>query len=491
MRVPKLGNLTFLCFGGAVLRNREQYNMGKGKAILSKISIANLKKTYYYLKKNGVKAALFAVQERMQKTPYDNYWYKAPDEAELKMQREKSFSLEAPVTFSLLIPAYNTNPEYLQELLESLRAQTYPFWEAVIADASSDITSENSVAQVVKSYITENGEERIRYIRLKKNEGISENTNQALACATGDYTGLLDHDDLLTPDALYENAIRIMEKKDSLPLLLYSDEDKCDETGANYYEVYKKQDFNLDLLLSNNYICHFTVMNTKLMQKLQFRCNFDGSQDYDLVLRGVSEILPDESRIIHIPKVLYHWRCHSGSTAVNPQSKRYAYEAGKNALEDFLKARGWKGSVYHTKHLGFFKIDYEPDIFTAREDIGVIGGKILNGKNKITGGIYDVHGRCPYEGLEQNFSGYMHQASLKQDAYAVDIRCMRVRKDLWEIFERITGVTYVESPETGLFESGNCPPDTDWGAVSKAFCEAVTRLGYRILWNPEQIVKKN
>ena len=126
--MPKLGNLEFLCFGGAVLRNREQYNMGKGKAILSKISIANLKKTYYYLKKNGVKAALFAVQERMQKTPYDDYKYEVPDEDVLKKQREMSRLFENPVTISLLVPAYNTNPGFMQELLESVSTQTYPYW---------------------------------------------------------------------------------------------------------------------------------------------------------------------------------------------------------------------------------------------------------------------------------------------------------------------------------------------------------------------------
>lgn len=464
--------------------------MSKGKAILAKISIANLKKTYYYLKKNGIKAALFAVQERMTKSPYDDYTYIAPDEETLEKQRQESQNIDNPVTFSILVPAYNTDPKYLVELLESLSNQTYPYWELVLADASSDVTSEECVKNIVKDYIEENGEERIRYIRLEKNEGISDNTNQALKHATSEYAALLDHDDLLTPDALYENAIRIMESRktdDGELLLLYSDEDKCDETGANYYEIHKKEDFNLDLLLSNNYICHFVVMHMDLMQKLQFRCNFDGSQDYDLILRGVSAILPDESKIRHIPLCLYHWRCHSGSTAVNPQSKLYAYESGKRAIEDFLHNKGWKGEVSHTKHLGFFRTEYKPDIFTARPDIGVVGGKIFGKSGKITGGIYREDGTCPYEGMPEHYSGYMHKASLQQNAYAVDIRCMKVRKELQEIFREATGVIYEEIPKNGLFDTSLLPMDTDWKGLSIKFCNAVAQQNYKILWDPELV----
>ncbi len=461
--------------------------MGKGKAILSKASIANLKKTYYYLKKNGLRAALFAVGERLEKGPYDDYKYESPSEEILENQRNESFDMGNPITISILVPAYNTAPEYMDALLDSVCAQTYPYWELIIADASEDCKSDESVAQVVRDYIEEHGEERIRYVHLPENAGISNNTNCALEYATGEFTALLDHDDLLTPDALYENAVRILN--DNSIEILYSDEDKCDETGEKYYEVYKKPDFNLGLLMSNNYICHFTVMKTKMMQKLQFRCNFDGSQDYDLILRGVLEILPDECKIAHIPQVLYHWRCHSGSTAVNPQSKLYAYEAGQRALEDFLKAKGWNGVVTHTNHLGFFKISYEPDIFEARNDVGVVGGRLIGTGNKIAGGIYDKNGECPYEGLRKEYGGYMHQAVLSQDAYAVDIRCMRVRPELYELFEEITGVTYAENQATSLFDSDTMPRDTDWVKVSMEFCKAVKEEGYRVYWTPELTAK--
>lgn len=457
--------------------------MEKGKAVLAKASAANLKKTYYYLKKNGLRAALFAVRERLGRTPYAEYDYVLPEEAVLEAQRRESASFSEPVTISLLVPAYNTEPAYLCALLDSVCNQTYPYWELVLADAST----EPAVEKIVRSYMKEKQESRIRYLKLEKNEGISGNSNQALKYAAGEYTGLLDHDDLLAPDALYENAVRILKgrQSDTEPLLLYSDEDKCDESGENYYEVYKKKDFNLDLLLSNNYICHFLVMRTDLMQKLQFRCNFDGSQDYDLVLRGVAEILPEEKKICHIPKVLYHWRCHSGSTAVNPQSKRYAYEAGKAALEDFLRRQGFGGSVSHTRHLGFFRITYEPDVFTARPDVGVLGGRLINRRNKVAGGIYEAEGSCPYQELHAVFSGYMHQAMLQQDADAVDIRCIRIREELWEIFNKITGVTYREERDTGLFDSSLLPADTDWTGLSRQFCQAAREQQYRILWDPE------
>lgn len=452
---------------------------------MGKVNLANFKKTYYYLKKNGVKATFTAVCERLKRNPLDAYVYERPSEAELLRQRREVY--EDPVTISLLVPAYNTKREYLDALLLSVWEQTYPHWELVLADAGTD----SDAREAVEEFIRERKETRIRYVRLNTNEGIAANSNRGLEEVTGDYVGLLDHDDLLTPDALYENAVRIMDakKRGSTLKILYSDEDKCDEKGESYYEVYRKKDFNLDLLLSNNYICHFTVMETAMMKKLKFRCNFDGSQDYDLILRGVAEILPDERKISHVPKVLYHWRCHAGSTAVNPESKRYAYDAGKRAIEDFLRERGIRGNVEATKHLGFFRVRYEPAVFEARKDIGVLGGRLLDRKNRVAGGIYDCMGICPYAGLAAGFSGYMHQASLAQDAKIVDIRFMKVRKELWKLFEEITGIPYREAAESGFFDIGLLPNDTDYFDISRRVCEAVTAKGFRILWDPEETLK--
>ena len=283
---------------------------------------------------------------------------------------------------------------------------------------------------------------------------------------------------------------------------------------AKFYEPHRKPGLNLDLLFSNNYICHFLVMKRELMQELGFRQKFDGAQDYDLTLRAVGKLIYEEKRgrdaVAHIPKTLYHWRCHTASTAENPESKRYAYEAGKMALEDFLEKRGWEGEVHHTLHLGFYRIQYKKDIFMQREEAGVIGGKLVDRRGRIVGGIYNARGKCPYFGLNRNFSGYMHRAGLNQEAYAVDLRCMRVRKELRGIFEDVFGIPYEETPGKGggwfpyeksnsYFPRGLAGRKGIKGNVGRQmqqqkerelrrqcmeFGERVRKAGYTVIWTP-------
>lgn len=214
--------------------------------------------------------------------------------------------------------------------------QSYPHWELILADATEDRSVEETLMQqgFLKEQPTDGETEpvaadpRIRYVHLKENAGIAANTNQALPYAKGEYIGLLDHDDVLTPDALYEMADAVTQAYDRgvKAAFIYSDEDKCDGEETRYYDPNHKENFNYDLILSNNYICHFLVMDAELMKRLQFRPECDGAQDYDLVLRAVAEVLATdgqagEKSILHIPKVLYHWRCHEASTAANPHSK--------------------------------------------------------------------------------------------------------------------------------------------------------------------------
>lgn len=432
---------------------------------------ANVKKTIYYLKKNGIKDTFYAVYERLQK--------KEPEEAfreisakEEASQRETVW--DKPVKISIVVPVYHTNRAYYKAMIESVLSQTYPFFELILADAGA----EDELKQIVEQY----KDSRIIYKILEENSGISKNTNAALKWVTGEYVGLLDHDDLLTKDALYEMACKIHQGKQGVEKwMLYSDEDKCDEKASRFYETHHKQEFNLDLLLSNNYICHFLVMKTELMQKLQFRCNFDGSQDYDLVLRGVSELFATPEAICHIPKVLYHWRCHNDSTAANPQSKRYAYEAGKRAVEDFLKVHQWHAFVSHLKHLGFYHVEYEPNVFTSREDVGVLGAKILGKNRKIKFG--------PYAGLHQNFSGYMHKASLQQDVNMMDIRGMIIREELIPLFKEVIGYEYRIDSKTGCFDYSELPKDYNYELNSQKFSQAVLQAGYRILWDPQFTIK--
>jgi len=340
--------------------------------------------------------------------------------------------------------------------------QTYSNWELILADASKTDVVRDLVCDMSR-------DSRIRYVRIAENKGISENTNEALQYATGEYVGLLDHDDLLTPDALYEMSMALQNanKQGKGAAFVYSDEDKCDTEAKIYYEPHVKLGFNWDLLLSNNYICHFLVMKTDLIQKLGFRKEYDGAQDFDLVLRASMEKEPEDV-ILHVEKVLYHWRCHDLSTAANPQSKLYAYEAGKRAAESALKeylvrmhgadavcterlmdentperenantvissidtlgtgfyVNNIRVRVVHTKHNGFYRVEYgngtAEDIFAVRNDVGVVAGPVIE-KGKITSGILNKGGKCEYAGLPAKFSGYVHRMALQQDCEWVDVR---------------------------------------------------------------------
>ncbi len=451
---------------------------------------SNLKKAFHYVKKNGISQTYYAVRERLQMEMADDYAYEPVGDSELERQKREGEKFS--VKFSILVPAYETKEEYLRAMLDSVLAQSYGNFELILADASET----NRVERIVETY----PDKRIMYRRLKQNTGISANTNQALMYATGDYTGLLDHDDVLTPNALYEMAacITAHEEKDVELQLLYSDEDKCDEKQTNYFEVNRKPDFNLDLLLTNNYICHFMVVKRQLMQELGFRSVCDGAQDYDMALRVVNVLFgkgkkpakKTELPIAHIPKVLYHWRSHSQSTAENPASKQYAYDAGKRALEDFLRSRGLKGTVSHLRHLGFYRVDYQPDLIANRPDVAVVGGRLVDKKNKITGGMYTAQGEPLYQGLHKEFSGYMHRAVLQQEAEMVDVRCMKVSRQAELILEEMIGLPFLQHPGTGRFDWSGCLNERiDFVDLSRRFCERVREEGYRIVWDPAMTEK--
>ena len=432
-------------------------------------NLTNLKKTYYYLKRNGVMQTIGAALERVQAPYFADYIYQLPDENELLNQKETKW--ENPVVFSVVVPAYETREDFFKVLIDNMLGQTYPFWELIIADASVG----KRVALECKKY----SDPRIRYVVLKNNAGISENTNQGLEYATGDYVGLLDHDDYLTPDALYEMAKAIKEgnKKGLEYGLLYSDEDKCDEDGKRFYDPHFKMDFNLDMFLTNNYICHFCVMKKELMQKLKFRKEYDGAQDYDLCLRAVNELWKTspkvEEVIYHIPKVLYHWRCHNDSTAANPQSKRYAYEAGRRALQDFVDTQGWKASVEEMAHVGFYKVRYAEGIFSQRQDVAALCYKEIKA-GKLISGIYDSNGKQLYEGLPFCYSGYIHRAVLAQNATQMDT-------EKWILNPTVKSmVTHFEN---------NLNKSLNKEQKRKAICDYLIDQGYRLYWEPSR--KKN
>lgn len=243
------------------------------------------------------------------------------------------------IKFSVLVPLYNTPEKYLREMIESVTAQIYGNWELCLADGSDDAHS--YVEQVCLEYTHKDN--RVKYQRLTENKGISENTNACVAMSTGEYIALLDHDDLYTPDALYWNAKAIMETGADV---LYSDENHLALNGL-YINPFYKPDFSPDLLYSQMYICHLLVFRKELFESIGgYRAEYDGSQDYDLMLRFYEKT----DKICHIPRLLYAWRESENSTASNSGAKPYAHTAGKNALDSHLKRKyGSKAYVEETE----------------------------------------------------------------------------------------------------------------------------------------------
>ena len=332
--------------------------MGKGSntggkiqwsKMLKKLSPYTIQKGFRYLKHYGIKEFWIRLHERFEpeEVPYEP-WYEAyvPDEETLNRQRKRKF-LNAPL-ISVVVPAYHTPPLFLRQMLDSLIAQTYEGWELCIANGSPD---DKEMEAVLEEY--EKKDSRIRHENLKENLGIAENTNAAFRMAKGQFIGLLDHDDLLAPNALYEIALAL--EKNPEADVVYTDEDKVTTDLKEHFQPHLKPDFNLDLLRSNNYICHFFTVRREIVEKVGgFRKEFDGAQDYDFIFRCAEEA----RKILHIPEILYHWRTHKESTADNPASKMYAFEAGKRAIEAHLKRTGTEGEVSHTPDLGFYRVKY-------------------------------------------------------------------------------------------------------------------------------------
>ena len=318
--------------------------------IVKRLSPYNVKKGLLYMKHFGPKEFWIRLTERFQADDVDyEEWYKnhKPTMEELQQQRDTKFEYEPLI--SILVPVYNTPEEFLKQMIQSVRKQTYSNWELCIANANP---ANDSVVEILR--IASTKDERIKVKDVPENEGIAQNTNAALAIATGDYIGLLDHDDLLTPDALYEMVKAINEN--DRPQVLYSDEDKVTMDLSEHFQPHMKPDYNKDLLRSNNYITHFFVADRMLVEEVGGEDGeYNGAQDYDLILKCTERA----KGIAHIPRILYHWRVHKASTADNPASKMYAFDAGKRAIEDHLKRCGEIGEVSHEKDLGFYRVKYQ------------------------------------------------------------------------------------------------------------------------------------
>ena len=319
------------------------------KDVLKKLSPYTIKKGILYFKHYGAKEFVIKMAERFEKSSEDyQKWFLEHRVTPEKWKEQKHTLWEEPIKISIAVPVYKTPEVFLRQMIDSVRRQSYPYWELCIADGSeSDMAAEQIILEYQKK------DKRIRYQKLEKNRGIAQNTNAAIQMATGEYLALLDHDDLLEPDALFEIAKKIRKKRADI---IYTDEDKISGDGKEYFQPHFKPEFNLDLLRSNNYICHFFVVKRTIAERAgYFREEFDGAQDYDFIFRCVE----NSKKIVRIPKILYHWRTHRQSTADNPESKLYAFEAGKRAIEDHLKRAGENAEVSHTKDYGFYRVRYQ------------------------------------------------------------------------------------------------------------------------------------
>ena len=268
---------------------------------------------------------------------------------ELDAQRKVKFEYEPKI--SIVVALYKTPEKYLRALVDSIKMQTYANWELCLSDGSG---ADSPMTGLLEKLQKE--DKRIKVIAAGKQLQISDNTNAAISIATGDWIAFADHDDTLTPDALYENVKAINEHPDLG--LIYSDEDKMSEDGCRYMDPNMKPQFNLDLLTSANYICHICLVKKALGEEVGFlRPEFDGAQDHDFVLRCIEKLSTDQ--IYRIPRVLYHWRTHENSTSENPESKMYAFEAGRKAVQQHFDRIGVPAKVEILKdYLGLYRTKY-------------------------------------------------------------------------------------------------------------------------------------
>lgn len=276
-------------------------------------------------------------------------WYRenTPTQNDLAKQKNTKFSYEPLI--SLVCAAYHTDLKYLNILIRSLNQQSYSNWELCIADGSEDRSVEEYVAKKLKD------NPKIRYKRIGNNLGIAGNTNEAIKMAEGDFIGFIDHDDSLRPDALFE-VVKAINEKD--PDFVYTDEDKIINKKGELGNLFFKPDYSPDYLFSCNYINHFSVVRKSILDRIGLlRSEYDGAQDYDFLLRMI-EIVPAE-KIVHVSKPVYHWRMTEDSTALNPESKRWAFDAGRRAIQDYMDRNGKNAVVSDGPYLGTYMVKYK------------------------------------------------------------------------------------------------------------------------------------
>lgn len=323
-----------------------------GNTLKSKISL-NTKKILLgvkYCYNNGIKDTVRRIKSEISYEFLEEYkkWIEANEKYDVEEVMASIDIFEKKPKVSIILPVYNTDEKWLRKCIESVRSQYYKNWELCIAD---DNSTYNHIKRVLDEY--ENNDSRIKVVYRKMNGHISAASNSALEIATGEYVAFLDHDDLLTPFALFQ-MVKEINNHDKVDII-YSDEDKINKFEKRSKPFFKP-DWSPDTLLSQNYICHFLMIRRSLVNEVGgFRVGYEGAQDHDLVLRCTEKT----NDIYHVSEVLYHWRMIKSSTADNPKAKTYAFEAGKKAIESAFERRNIKGSVVGGKTLGTYNISYE------------------------------------------------------------------------------------------------------------------------------------
>lgn len=322
------------------------------KSLFKYITLYNISVTLRYVARHGFKGLLTtilsALDDETLNTVYPVWFQQHRTSAEELDKQKKTVFAHTPL-ISVIVPTYNTPIGLLEEMVESVRSQTYSHWELCIADGSA---GNQEVRDRLGAYAAEDGRIKVKY--LEKNLGISANSNAALEMATGDIVGFLDHDDLVEPDLFHEIAKAFQNDETDV---VYTDEDKIAPPDWTPTRPNFKPDFSIDLLRSHNYITHFFACRKKIVDEIGgFRPEFDGSQDYDLIFRCIEKA----RKIVHVPKILYHWRMVEGSTAAHPESKMYCFEAGRKAIQAHLDRIGVKGRVeFMPKYWGMYHTTYE------------------------------------------------------------------------------------------------------------------------------------
>lgn len=311
-----------------------------------------IKKIDSYIKAYGIGKTVGLLYEKATHKDQKDYerWLERHKITEAIREVQKETVFDKQPCFSIVVPLYKTQEKYLKELVESIKGQTYSNWELCLSDGSG---GDSPLKEILKEL--EHSDSRIKVISSKESLQIAENTNAAIDIATGDYIVFADHDDILSVDALYECTKCINENQEVD--MIYSDEDKVSMDGQIYFEPHFKPDLNMDLLCSVNYFCHLVVVKRQLLEQAgKLNGEYNGAQDYDFVLRCVEKT----DAVYHIPKILYHWRAHMDSTAENPESKRYAFEAGRRAIQKHYERIGLKDAyVEETAYPGTYRTRYK------------------------------------------------------------------------------------------------------------------------------------